>query len=424
MDLRYGLDERPPWRELLLFGLQWLAIALPGILIIGRVVGVLQFPAYADQVLFLQKTCFIVALTLVCQIFWGHRLPLVAGPAAVLLVGVVASQGASLPVVYTSILIGGLLLAAVSASGMFRILQRLFTPRVVATVLLLIAFTLLPAILRLLTPAGPVAPLHSLLFALALLAALFTAYRYLSGLWRSTLIIWGVFAGTLAHALLFGATLEPAGLPAVDGFFRDFTFPLSVQPGVLLAFLFCYLALAVNDLGSIQSIAEMLRPAGMPTRVGRGITVSGLANALSGLFGVIGPVNFSLSPGVVAATGCASRFTLLPAAFILLMLAFSPAAIGAIGRIPDVVVGCILLYILCSQVAAGLLLLTREKSEFMFQHGLILALPLLLGTLVAFLPAAVLATFPALLQPILGNGFVVGVAAVLILEHVLFPVEK
>lgn len=420
MDFRYGLDERPPGRELLLFGLQWLAIAVPGILIIGRIIGVLHFPDSAGQILFLQKTCFVVAVTIAAQILWGHRLPLVAGPAAVLLVGVVASQGFPLASIYSSILVGGLLLALVSVSGLFRWLQRLFTPRVVAAVMLLIAFTLTPAILRLLLPAGPVTPLANLLFAIGLLFALFAAYRLLSGLWRSTLIVWGIVAGTLVHLLLFGSPAGKLALPAIGNCFRGFTFAFSLDPGVLLAFLFCYLALAVNDLGSIQSLSELLRPNDMPGRISRGITLTGLVNALAGFCGVIGPVNFSLSPGVVAATGCASRLTLLPAAFFLFLLAFSPAAIGFIDSIPDVVIGSVLLYILCAQVAAGLQMLAAGREPFLFQHGLILGLPLLLGTIVAFLPPGILATFPPLLQPLLGNGFVVGVAAILILEHVVF----
>jgi len=47
-------------------------------------------------------------------------------------------------------------------------------------------------------------------------------------------------------------------------------------------------------------------------------------------------------------------------------------------------------------------------------------LPILLGTVVAFLPPDVLHTFPAVLRPVVGNGFVVGVAAALILEHGVF----
>jgi xanthine/uracil permease len=268
-------------------------------------------------------------------------------------------------------------------------------------------------------PAGPVAPLASLLFAMVLLLALFIAYGRLGGLWRSTLIVWGLIAGTLAHAALFGFQPMPkAPLPAVGGFLQRLVLQPVVDVGVLLAFLFCFLALAVNDLGSIQSIGAMLRPCDMPQRLRRGITLTGLANALSGFFGVLGPVNFSLSPGVVAATGCASRFTLLPAALALLGLSFSPAAIAFVGHLPDVVVGSILLYILTAQVAAGLDVLIQAEP-FQFRHGLVLGLPLLLGTIVAFLPPEVVATFPTVLRPVLGNGFVVGTAAVLLLEHLI-----
>ena len=190
------------------------------------------------------------------------------------------------------------------------------------------------------------------------------------------------------------------------------------DPGVFLAFLFCFLALAVNDLGSIQSIGELLRSAGMAERLRRGITMTGLANALSGFFGVLGPVNFSLSPGVVAATGCASRFTLLPAAALLLLLGFSPAAVALIGRLPDLVIGAVLLYILSIQVAAGLQVVF-EAGPFELRHGMILGLPLLLGTVIAFLPPPALAGFPAALRPVLGNGFVVGTLAALVLEHLV-----
>jgi uracil permease len=46
-------------------------------------------------------------------------------------------------------MIGGATLAVMSFSGIFGYVQRLFTPRVVAVVLILIAFTLLPTIIDL-----------------------------------------------------------------------------------------------------------------------------------------------------------------------------------------------------------------------------------------------------------------------------------
>jgi xanthine/uracil permease len=62
----------------------------------------------------------------------------------------------------------------------------------------------------------------------------------------------------------------------------------------------------------------------------------------------------------------------------------------------------------------------ESEKTFQFTSGLIIGLPILLGTIIAFLPADIMNTFPIVLKPILGNGFVVGVATALILEHVIF----
>ena len=208
----------------------------------------------------------------------------------------------------------------------------------------------------------------------------------------------------------------------MSGFFSRLTFSLSFEPGVLISFIFCFLALSINDLGSIQSMVTLLDLKETGKRITRGITVTGLANIAAGFFGVLGTVNFSLSPGVIASTGCASRFVLIPAAAIVGLLAFFPAAIGIIAYVPSVVIGCVLIYILSSQIAAGLVVAFQgeEKDSFDINSGLAIGLPVLLGTVVAFLPGTVIDTFPVVLKPILGNGFVVGVAAALALEHVFF----
>jgi xanthine/uracil permease len=135
---------------------------------------------------------------------------------------------------------------------------------------------------------------------------------------------------------------------------------------------------------------------------------------------VIGPVNFSLSPGVIASTGCASRFTLIPAGLILLAMSFLPPVIAFIGGIPSVVVGGVFLYIMCSQIAAGLTMVLDAQKGFHFENGLVIGLPLMLSIIISFLPDSILNTFPVVLRPLLGNGFVVGVLAVLIMEHLIF----
>ena len=158
----------------------------------------------------------------------------------------------------------------------------------------------------------------------------------------------------------------------------------------------------------------------MEERVSRGVTVTGLANVLAGLTGVIGPVNFSLSPGVIAATGCASRLALVPAAIGLGLIAASPLAIGYLESIPAPVIGVVLTYVMASQIAAGLMLAQESKAVGRFEDGLIIGIPLLLGTLVAFLPPEIAAGFPAAVRPLIANGFVVGIVTVHALEHIVY----
>ncbi len=425
MQIQYALDERPPVWKSILFGLQWAAIAVPSVITVGRAIDSLHVAESPSSAGYLQRLLLVTAITLVGQVLVGHRLPVIAGPATVLLIGVLSSGSSSSNAVHTSIIIGGVFLTLLAVSGLLKHLRKLFTDNVVAVVLLLIAFTLAPTVLRLVLAAESGAgPLANLTFALVLILAMFVAHRFLTGIWRATVIVWAMLVGTLAYVLIFPQHLPHVALAengVLSGFMSGLTLAPEVQIGVLLSFLVCYVALSINDLGSIQSMNRLLEVKDMDQRVSRGITVTGLANVLSGVLGVVGPVNYSLSPGVVMSTGCASRFTLLPAAAIVGLLAFLPAALGFVSSIPSVVIGCVLLYILTSQVSAGLMVAfeRQDGGQFQFDDGLIIGLPVLLGTIIAFLPAEVLETFPTVLKPTLGNGFVVGVVAALALEHVL-----
>ncbi|NMD42705.1 MAG: xanthine permease, partial [Firmicutes bacterium] len=108
LKLKYGLDEVPPFFELIMLGLQWFAIAVPVVLIVGKIVAGLHFSDPGAQIVYIQKIFFITGFSLLAQLLWGHRLPLVIGPATILLVGIVASRAAGLNAIYTAIAIGGL----------------------------------------------------------------------------------------------------------------------------------------------------------------------------------------------------------------------------------------------------------------------------------------------------------------------------
>ncbi len=418
--MKYELNDKPGLFPMLMYGLQWWIVSLPCVVIMGIIVSQLHYTDVAEQTFYLQKLFGIMGIAMIVQVLWGHRLPLIIGPASVLLIGILSTVSSGIAAVYTGIMIGGLVLTVLAYSGLLGKLQFVFTPRIVTVILILIAFTLTPVILKLVL-GDTVHALFNLFFTLIMVLALVVGNKLLRGIWKSTTVLWGIVGGVLVYYLANGfPTLTSTGSGIMPEQATLFNFPLEFETGTILAFLFCYIALIVNELGSIQAVGHMLQADRMDRRTSRGVGIVGVTNVLSGMFGVIGPVDHSMSPGVISATGCASRYTLIPAGIGLILCAFFPSVVGILVTIPGVVMGAILLYLMATQLAAGLQMLVREKAITDFDNGVVVGLPLMVALLLSFAPEEVLNLIPSLFRPIVGNGFVMGVITVLIMEHLIF----
>ena len=424
MKFRYSLDDRPPLWESVLIGLQWCAIVIPWIIIFGKIAGAFHFETDSERTVYLQKLFFAAALFTLIEVLAGHQLPLVFGPSAIILIGIIGSKGFDTATIYTATLVASVLLTACAITGFFGTLQKLFTPRVVSVVLLLISFCLIPTVIRLVTDVTVGGPVRSnLLFALVMALSMITLHRFLKGVGRSTLIVSIMFAATLLYFAIFPGSFDGAAMreaAPVAPFFTNLTTTFSFDAGLTLSFIIFYIALSINDLGSIQSMNALALPPDMARRIDRGILITGVGNLLTSFLGVIGLVNYSLSLGVVLSSGCLSRWTLIPAAMILLAVSFSPMIIALLGNVPPVVIGSALVYILTTQIAGGLTFLIGSTKQLEFDDFLVLGMPLILAIVVAFLPPKAIESLPTLIRPVVGNSFVMGVIAVIFLEHVVF----
>ena len=192
-------------------------------------------------------------------------------------------------------------------------------------ILCLIAFTLSPVILRLIF-AGNSFVLFHLFFALLLALAMILANKLLKGIWKSIVVLGGILVGSMVYYSVMGFP-ETGGIQAGhEGYFG--LWPWKFDLGAVLSFFFCFIALIVNELGSIQAVGRMIGADHMERRTTRGVGITGLANVVSGALGIVGPVDYSMSPGIIAATGCASRFPLIPAGIGLVALSDGFAVVG------------------------------------------------------------------------------------------------
>ena len=416
MNFKLNIDDKPSRGALLLYGLQWLMICIPVVLTSTFVA------PEGGVVFFTQKLFAICGLTITIQVLFGHRLPLVAGPAAVLLMGVIAasSQGHPAETIYPSMIIGGVLVTILAAVGAMKYIQKIFTPRIVAAIVLLIAFTLIKPIIGLIFTDKAHAGL-ALISAIVALAVMAWANKVLKGIWKSTVVIATMIFGALFYYAVTGFPKTLAHDTTTQSLLIK---EIKLDAGVVIAFIFCYIALLINQVGSVQALGKFVGASDMEKRQKRGLLLTGIINIVSGATGVLGPVDYSLSPGVVASTSCASRYAILPAALAMIGLALFPDAVAVLLTIPKPVMGIVLLYLMSTQVAAGLEIINSTKAVLSFRDGLVLGIPIMLTLALSFAPQEAMDAIPSLLRPIVGNGFVMGIIVIILLEHIVLRERK
>lgn len=390
--------------------------------------GQIHFEDAPSQIFYMQKLFVLAGVFLIVQILWGHKMPILIGPASVLLIGIVSSLSFSYSVIYTSVAIGGVFVLLLAVSGLLAKINFLFTPRIIVTILLLIGITLSPVILNLLFDNVAGFENFHLWFSISLVLLMLVMNKLFTGIWKSLVIMLGLIIGTLVY-LQFGKPIEVAASVTPSEILSSsksslFIFPLEWDFGVIIAFMFCYLALLINELGSLQSMGSVLEVDDMEKRTRSGVAVTGMSNIFAGISGVIGLVDFSFSPGIISASRCSSRFVLIPAGAALVAISFFPNVVSALNQIPPLVIGAIMFYLMVTQLASGFHLMDKEKAILDFETAIVISFPIMLAIIISFLPAIVVESIPQIVRPILSNGFVMGVISVILCEHFIFKKKK
>lgn len=401
---------------------------MPTILILGRVLGVIHFQDITSQTFYMQKLFVLAGAFLIVQVLWGHKMPILIGPASVLLIGIVSALSSTYSVIYTSVAIGGAFLFLLAVSGLLAKIDFLFTPRIIVVILLLIGFTLAPVILSLLFENSSGFENFHFWFSIGLVLLMLLMNKWFVGVWKSTVILLGLVIGIVVYHQ-FGRPIDSVSITTLSKIIASertsfFIFPFEWDLGVITAFMFCYLALLINELGSIQSLGVVLDVEDIDKRIQRGVAVTGLSNISAGMCGVIGLVDFSFSPGIISATRCASRFVLIPTGAGLIIISIFPEAISLLNQIPSLVIGAIMFYLMVSQLASGFHLMEQQKAVLDFETAIIIGFPIMLAVLISFLPEFVVESIPLIVRPILSNGFVMGVIMVILCEHFIFKKKK
>jgi len=417
----YDVDDNPPLRYSALYGLQW-AIIMFSFLIISAALGskALHLDA-AGAVRFFQLILLTSGLFTTVQCLVGHRYPLMEGPSTAVLLTFIVLTPYGIEEIQGGTMVGGGLLMAAVLMRRVKNINAWATPNVVGVILMLIAFSLLPFLTRIMSGldnAGSRNDIHVFMFSLGLVLVMATLSHWLRGFWKTIALLLGMGIGSVFYFLMEGLdfrplmaarwlSLPPDPIPAV---------PVFRWPAIL-AFAASYLAVTVNSLGSLNGIAAVTDSERLPTGVSRGLFFNGAAGVVCGLMGVVGLVSYSISPGVVVANRVASRYVTAFCGLMLVVAALVPKFAALLAMVPSAVVGAALAVAMGAQIGTGLDIISAGGMTS--RDYFVVGLPVMLGTVVSILPDALIASVPTQIRAFFGNGLIFGIFLVLLLEHVL-----
>jgi len=425
-DYLYDLDDPLPLKYAAVYGFQWAFIMFPALIIAATLVAE-SFPeGEIDKIRFLQITLLTSGCFTALQTLWGHRYPLLEGPATALMLAFILLAPLGVGAIQGGMIIGGALLILTVLSRQLDRVSRLFTPNVIGVILMLIALGLLRPLLGFMTGAAA-GKSHGegLTFLISVILVLFiaTLSHRLKGFWKTVSILIGMIAGSFIFFFLGRLEWQKV---AVASWFSLSTRWVPSPPGfqwaAAVAFACAYLAVMVNALGSLQGIAVITDRERLNKAVPRGILVTGAAGIVCGFLGVVGTVSYSMSPGVILANRVASRYAVTLCGIILVFAAFLPKLAALISLVPGPVVGAALCVGLGGQVGVGISAVASQ--EITSRDYFVVGLPVILGTLVGFLPNDLFSRMPPSLQVFVANSLIIGIFLVLVLEHLLLRKRK
>lgn len=405
--------------------LQWFFFIFANTIVVPISVGAafeLPQPAIMGMI---RSSLAFTGIACMLQGWIGHRFPVMEGHSGVTW-GLVlnlclsaSSLGMSLPDIGGGIATGMLLAGAstvlLGSFGLLSFLQRVFTPMVMTVFLFLLTFQLALIFFGGMFRFAPDGSLDTRAALFAIGVAVLTALVKIKAkpaVGNFSILI-GILAGWLLHLALFPSAAE-AGSAAGASFEW---FPLghpNANIGIIAATFAASFVNLSNVVASVKTASELLGEEANQRRINRGYILTGAYSAGGALFGLVSHAPFASSVGFLESTRIFDRRPFLIGGGMMAVLGLVPLFYQALSTLP-VHVGNAVLFVAYMQLFGTAM---RSLKGYEFNSVTIhrLAVPVLVGIAIMFADPALFEALPAVLAPLLSNGFIVGVLLSIVLE--------
>ena len=428
MSLLYKLDDRVPGNRFLVYSLQHVVLFISGGVALVVIAGVaLGLPAPELSAL-MRRTFFVAGAFSILQAVFGHRYPIIEGPAALwvsmILLIAPAMKGHTdtlLTDLGTGIMIGGAAVVTVTLTGLMPHVFKLFTPSVNGVLLMLMVIQTSPSIARGMTGLSPGkesldgASIIVFFFTVAVLLVLNSVTR---GFLKSISVLIGTFIGWL-FAIPMGLAVRPESSsflspPGVFAFG-----PPTFSPGIVIVSVFASFVLLSMVYAGIIGMSEVVDKKVDARGMKNGVLLHGIGAAVAGVFSIVPNLPYITPIGMVSMTGVAARRPFMVGGLILAAMGLvSP--VGALFSSIPIPVGYATMTVLFALIfKQGLHEVQKDAGRFPDKIGYVVGIAMIIGVGTMFLPFEAFSQLPGILPYLLSNGLIDGTVIAVVLDKAL-----
>jgi len=420
--------QRLPYIQTAFASLQWFIFLFANTIVVPVSVGTafaLDAPAVAELI---RNSLVVTGIACILQGTIGHRFPLMEGHSGLIwglvlnLCSASSALGMSLTAIGGGIASGMLLAGAVvlllAAFHLLRFMERLFTPMVMSVFLFLLTIQLITIFFEGMFKLADDGSVIWTETAYAFGVAVFVALIKIKGSERVSnfSILIGIAAGWLVHALLF-----PSGQPlATEAAVSPFTFhlfplgePNMNLPIIVVTFVATFINLS-NTITAARTAGRLYNEEVAPGRMKRSYMLNGVFSMIGGSLGLVQLAPFASTIGFLQSTRIFDRKPFLIGGALLAGIGLVPSLSGLLATMPVTVGNAVLLVAYFQLLGTSLASIRGYTFNSVTIHRL--AVPVLVGVGVMFVDPSYYSGLPALIQPLLANGFIVGVLLSIALE--------
>ncbi|WP_053365069.1 purine/pyrimidine permease [Bacillus sp. FJAT-27245] len=407
---------------------QWFLYIVSSSIVVPVSVGALYGMTGQDSIDFISRTFFVLALTGLLQVIFGHRLPINEGPAGlwwgffILYAGIGTSLYGSahetLKVMEFSLLISGIIAILMTSLGLVARLSKLFTSTVIGTYLILLIVQLSGSFLNGMLGVTSKGAVSLKILLVSTITAVLSFALSRSKLLGQFSIIISLGAGWAFYTLL--------GIDSQAGAKTDHILQLPsmfvfggprIEPGMLPIIFMITILLITNMIASIKVVEKVMQTHTelplKPNSMKAGIAM-GVSQMLGGLFSTMGTVAISGAAGFIRTNKIFTRGPFIIGSVLVLTASLFSPIMAFFSTLPVAVGYAAILPVYVEILTLGLKELFHSRdAEKVIKKATI---PLFTGIGLMFIPLDSFSALPPLAVTLLSNGLVVGTLLALAIE--------